>query len=81
MELFDPVHGSSDPDRYWTLTNAAEATPDILSPGTFRGETCGTRDRRPCCRVGVDAISTLPPGRVPHVRLVVMTGVNAWRRT
>lgn len=32
VELFDPVRGSSDPDRYWTFTNSAEATPDILSP-------------------------------------------------
>lgn len=31
-ELHDPVSGSSEPDRYWTFTNSAEATPAILSP-------------------------------------------------
>lgn len=30
--LHDPVHGYSDPDRLWTTTNVAEATPDILTP-------------------------------------------------
>lgn len=30
--LTDPIRGSSDPDRLWTLTNVGEATPDILSP-------------------------------------------------
>lgn len=30
--LTDPVRGSSEPGRYWTTTNVAEATPDILSP-------------------------------------------------
>jgi pyruvate,water dikinase len=31
-DLTDPIRGSSDPDRMWTLTNVGEATPDILSP-------------------------------------------------
>ena len=31
-ELHDPVRGYSDPDRLWTTTNVAEATPDILTP-------------------------------------------------
>src|ERR1700752_4192145 len=30
--LTDPIRGSSEPDRMWTLTNVGEATPDILSP-------------------------------------------------
>lgn len=30
--LIDPIRGSSEPDRLWTLTNVGEATPDILSP-------------------------------------------------
>ena len=30
--LTDPILGSSEPDRLWTLTNAGEATPDVLSP-------------------------------------------------
>jgi pyruvate,water dikinase len=30
--LYDPVRGSSEPDRFWTTTNVAEATPDLLSP-------------------------------------------------
>lgn len=30
--LSDPIRGSSEPDRMWTLTNVGEATPDILSP-------------------------------------------------
>ncbi len=30
--LDDPVRGVSDPDRLWTTTNVAEATPDILTP-------------------------------------------------
>lgn len=30
--LTDPVRGSSEPNRLWTLTNTGEATPDILSP-------------------------------------------------
>ncbi len=28
----DPVAGSSEPERFWTTTNVAEATPDLLSP-------------------------------------------------
>jgi pyruvate,water dikinase len=32
LELSDPLHGTSEPDRFWTTTNVAEATPDILSP-------------------------------------------------
>lgn len=32
VELFDPVRGSSEPGRLWSVTNVAEATPDILSP-------------------------------------------------
>jgi pyruvate,water dikinase len=31
-DLTDPIRGSSEPDRLWTLTNVGEATPDILSP-------------------------------------------------
>jgi pyruvate, water dikinase len=31
-DLTDPIRGSSEPDRMWTLTNVGEATPDILSP-------------------------------------------------
>lgn len=31
-QLTDPVHGTSDPNRLWTTTNVAEATPEILSP-------------------------------------------------
>lgn len=31
-ELFDPVRGSSEPNRLWSITNVSEATPDILSP-------------------------------------------------
>lgn len=30
--LTDPIRGSSEPDRLWTLTNVGEATPEILSP-------------------------------------------------
>jgi len=30
VELFDPVRGGSEPNRYWTRTNTAEATPDLL---------------------------------------------------
>lgn len=30
--LTDPIRGRSEPGRLWTLTNAGEATPDILSP-------------------------------------------------
>jgi pyruvate,water dikinase len=30
--LTDPILGSSEPGRTWTLTNVGEATPDILSP-------------------------------------------------
>jgi phosphohistidine swiveling domain-containing protein len=30
--LTDPIRGSSEPNRLWTLTNVGEATPDILSP-------------------------------------------------
>jgi len=30
--LTDPIRGTSEPDRLWTLTNVGEATPDILSP-------------------------------------------------
>ncbi|MGQ0464212.1 MAG: PEP-utilizing enzyme [Sporichthyaceae bacterium] len=30
--VHDPVRGYSDPDRLWTTTNVAEATPDILTP-------------------------------------------------
>ncbi len=30
--LHDPVRGHSDPDRLWTTTNVAEATPDLLTP-------------------------------------------------
>lgn len=29
---YDPVRGSSEPNRCWTFTNISEATPDILSP-------------------------------------------------
>jgi pyruvate,water dikinase len=32
VSLTDPIRGSSEPDRLWTLTNVGEATPDILSP-------------------------------------------------
>jgi phosphohistidine swiveling domain-containing protein len=32
MPLSDPIRGSSEPGRLWTLTNVGEATPDILSP-------------------------------------------------
>lgn len=31
-ELFDPVRGSSEPGRLWSITNVSEATPDTLSP-------------------------------------------------
>ncbi|MBA4857529.1 phosphoenolpyruvate-utilizing protein [Nocardia farcinica] len=31
-DLFDPVRGESDPDRYWSTTNTAEATPLVLTP-------------------------------------------------
>ncbi|MCW2690542.1 MAG: PEP-utilizing enzyme mobile region [Mycobacterium sp.] len=31
-DMIDPIRGSSEPDRLWTLTNVGEATPDILSP-------------------------------------------------
>lgn len=31
-ELDDPVRGDSEPNRYWSTTNVAEATSDILSP-------------------------------------------------
>ncbi|HWD03510.1 MAG TPA: PEP-utilizing enzyme [Amycolatopsis sp.] len=31
-ELFDPVRGTSEPGRLWSITNVSEATPDILSP-------------------------------------------------
>jgi phosphohistidine swiveling domain-containing protein len=31
-DLFDPVRGTSEPDRLWCITNVSEATPDILSP-------------------------------------------------
>ncbi|EUA51295.1 PEP-utilizing enzyme, mobile domain protein [Mycobacterium xenopi 3993] len=30
--LTDPIRGTSEPHRLWTLTNVGEATPDILSP-------------------------------------------------
>jgi pyruvate,water dikinase len=30
--LTDPIRGSSEPSRLWTLTNVGEATPDVLSP-------------------------------------------------
>jgi len=30
--LTDPIRGSSEPNRLWTLTNVGEATPEILSP-------------------------------------------------
>ena len=30
--LDDPVRGTSEPGRFWTTTNVAEATPDLLSP-------------------------------------------------
>lgn len=32
QEFFDPVEGTSEPDRFWTTTNVSEATPDLLSP-------------------------------------------------
>ncbi|KBZ61066.1 hypothetical protein K875_04017 [Mycobacterium [tuberculosis] TKK-01-0051] len=32
VPLTDPIRGSSEPSRLWTLTNVGEATPDILSP-------------------------------------------------
>jgi pyruvate,water dikinase len=32
VPLTDPIRGASEPERLWTLTNAGEATPDILSP-------------------------------------------------
>lgn len=28
----DPIRGTSEPDRYWTTTNLAEACPDVMSP-------------------------------------------------
>lgn len=31
-ELFDPVRGTSEPGRLWSITNVSEATPDTLSP-------------------------------------------------
>lgn len=30
-ELFDTVHGSSEPNRFWTLANTGEVTPGILA--------------------------------------------------
>jgi pyruvate,water dikinase len=32
IQLTDPIRGSSEPGRFWTLTNVGEATPDVLSP-------------------------------------------------
>lgn len=32
IDLSDPVRGASTPDRFWTTTNIAEATPELLSP-------------------------------------------------
>ncbi|QSE92090.1 phosphoenolpyruvate-utilizing protein [Rhodococcus pseudokoreensis] len=32
LPTFDPVRGASDPDRFWSTTNTAEATPRILTP-------------------------------------------------
>ncbi|MBF6262421.1 hypothetical protein IU443_12730 [Nocardia farcinica] len=29
--LFDPVHNTSDPDRFWTLANTGEVTPGVLA--------------------------------------------------
>ena len=31
-ELIDPTLGSSEPDRFWTLANASEACPLVMSP-------------------------------------------------
>ncbi|WP_040839763.1 PEP-utilizing enzyme [Nocardia brevicatena] len=31
-EVFDPVLGSSEPQRFWTLANASEVTPGIMTP-------------------------------------------------
>ncbi|WP_216892226.1 PEP-utilizing enzyme [Nocardia alni] len=30
-QLFDPVHGGSEPGRFWTLANTSEVTPGILA--------------------------------------------------
>lgn len=32
MDLHDPTHGTSEPDRYWSTANIGEAMPDVLSP-------------------------------------------------
>ncbi|MFE5708246.1 PEP-utilizing enzyme [Rhodococcus koreensis] len=32
LDHFDPVRGRTEANRYWTITNVSEATPDILSP-------------------------------------------------
>jgi phosphohistidine swiveling domain-containing protein len=31
-ESYDPIRGSSEPDRFWSGTNISEAAPDVLSP-------------------------------------------------
>lgn len=32
VELTDPVRGTSEPNRFWTLANTSEVTPGVLSP-------------------------------------------------
>jgi phosphohistidine swiveling domain-containing protein len=53
--LFDPVRGDSQPGQYLTFTNAAEATPDILSPlcWSLWGEATEKGFRQSMCSLGV----------------------------
>jgi pyruvate,water dikinase len=68
--LSDPIRGSSEPDRLWTLTNVGEATPDILSPlcWSLWGSGVEYASRTALYDFGV----------LPRSALIVPTDPNQW---
>jgi pyruvate,water dikinase len=53
--ISDPTRGGSEPDRVWTLTNVAEATPEVLSPLCWSvwGEGVEFGARQSMCDFGI----------------------------
>ncbi|WP_286199014.1 hypothetical protein [Mycobacterium sp. ELW1] len=68
--LTDPTRGESAPNRLWTLTNAGEATPDILSPLCWSLWGTGVEF---ASRAGIHDFGVLPASA-----LVVPDDPNQW---
>ena len=72
-QITDPVHGTSEPGRYWTLANTGEVTPGILSPLDWSvWDNFELAVREAWCDLGIMARSEVYLPDDPNVR---QTGV------